>query len=341
MFSFTSFGAKIDHSVNGGQGPYTFRISGQTYHKIGSLLPKEGGRPKYEQLYFYDTQNEIKNRMPAFVDADSRTSLDEALTNNLITMLDESSAVAQAFRMARDWSSNNTMSDCGLRLLAKVTTSQQYNTPNVTEVAALITVDFGHCNSTRVINVQKKNCAPHRISEIHQLYMALQYPLLFPYGETGYHEEIPYHTNTGRRKTTRGHVTMREYYCYRIQQRESEATTILRGGRLFQQYLVHAYTAVEEQRLKWLRHHQNELRLELYNNVCDAVIRGDTSATSIGKRIILPSSHTGSPRYMVQNYQDAMALYREYDNPDLFITFTSNPRWPEVDTMMKCPVLID
>ncbi|XP_071726944.1 uncharacterized protein [Rutidosis leptorrhynchoides] len=165
--------------------------------------------------------------------------------------------------------------------------------------------------------------------------MALQYPLLFPYGETGYHEEIPYHTNSGKRQTTRSHVTMREYYCYRIQQRESEATTILRGGRLFQQYLVDAYTDVEEQRLKWLRNNQNELRLELYNNVCDAVTRGDTSATSIGKRIILPSSHTGSPRYMVQNYQDAMALCQEYDNPDLFITFTSNPRWPEIDMMIS------
>ncbi|XP_071699004.1 uncharacterized protein [Rutidosis leptorrhynchoides] len=203
----------------------------------GSLLPEEGGRPKYAQIYFHDTQNEVKNRMSAFLEADSRTSLDEALTNNLIIMLDESSAVAQAFRMARDWSSNNAMSDCDLRLLAKVTTSRQYNTPNVAEVAALITGDFGH--------------------------------------------------------------------------------------------------SIEEQRLKWLRHNQNELRLELYNNVCDAVTRGDTSATSIGKRIILPSSHTGSPRYMVQNYQDAMALCREYDNLNLFITFTSNPRWPEIDMMIS------
>ncbi|XP_071688102.1 uncharacterized protein [Rutidosis leptorrhynchoides] len=134
--------------------------------------------------------------------------------------------------------------------------------------------------------------------------MALQYPLLFPYAKTGYHEEIPYHNNTGRRQTNRGH------------------------------YLVDAYTAVEEQRLKWLHHHQNELRIDLYNNVCDAITRGDTSAASIRKRIILPSSHTGSPRYMVQNYQDAMALCREYDNPDLFITITSNPRWPEIVTML-------
>ncbi|XP_071728373.1 uncharacterized protein [Rutidosis leptorrhynchoides] len=165
--------------------------------------------------------------------------------------------------------------------------------------------------------------------------MALQYPLLFPYGETRYHEEIPYRNNNGRWKTIRGFVTMREFYCYMIQQRENEGTTLLRGGRLFQQYLVDAFTTIEEQWLKWLRNHQNELRLDLYNNICDAVTRGDTKATSIGKRIILPSSHTGSPRYMVQNYQDAMALCREFDNPDLFITFTSNPKWPEIDAMLS------
>lgn len=33
---------------------------------------------------------------------------------------------------------------------------------------------------------------------------------------------------------------------------------------------------------------------------------------------------------MLNNYQDAMAIYREYGNPDLFITFTCNVKWPEI-----------
>jgi len=33
---------------------------------------------------------------------------------------------------------------------------------------------------------------------------------------------------------------------------------------------------------------------------------------------------------MIQNYQDAMTIYRHYGNPDLFITFTCNPKWPEI-----------
>ncbi|GKA27606.1 ATP-dependent DNA helicase PIF1-like protein, partial [Tanacetum coccineum] len=45
-------------------------------------------------------------------------------------------------------------------------------------------------------------------------------------------------------------------------------------------------------------------------------------------------SFTGGPRYMKQNYQDAMALCQAYDNPGLFITFTSNYKWPEIVEML-------
>ena len=30
------------------------------------------------------------------------------------------------------------------------------------------------------------------------------------------------------------------------------------------------------------------------------------------------------------NYQDTMAIYRVYGPPDLFVTFTCNPKWKEI-----------
>ncbi|GJY03463.1 helicase [Tanacetum coccineum] len=104
--------------------------------------------------------------------------------------------------------------------------------------------------------------------------------------------------------------------------------------RLFQQYLVDAFTTIKEQRLNWTRNNQDTLRLDLYHNLCDAVTRGDTSATGVGKRIVLPQTYIGRPRYMMHNYQDAMALYRTYGNPGMFITFTSNLKWPEIAEML-------
>jgi hypothetical protein len=66
MFSFTSLGGKIDTPMEAGHGPPHFVISGQNYHRIGSLIPKPGEIPKFAQLYIYDTQNELSNRFSHF-----------------------------------------------------------------------------------------------------------------------------------------------------------------------------------------------------------------------------------------------------------------------------------
>ncbi|KAM0904045.1 hypothetical protein ACQ4PT_018277 [Festuca glaucescens] len=52
--------------------------------------------------------------------------------------------------------------------------------------------------------------------------------------------------------------------------------------------------------------------------------------SSVGKRNILPSSYTGGRRYMVENFQDAVAIARVHGCPDIFTTFTCNPKWPEI-----------
>jgi len=51
----------------------------------------------------------------------------------------------------------------------------------------------------------------------------------------------------------------------------------------------------------------------------------------IGKMIILPSTFIGSPRNMLQNYQDSMAIVSKFGKPDLFITMTCNPKWREIE----------
>ncbi|PWA38349.1 hypothetical protein CTI12_AA562730 [Artemisia annua] len=56
-------GAEIDDSVNRGRGPYVFKISGQIYHWIGAMCPEQDKRPKFLQLYIYDTHNEVANRL--------------------------------------------------------------------------------------------------------------------------------------------------------------------------------------------------------------------------------------------------------------------------------------
>jgi hypothetical protein len=60
--------------------------------------------------------------------------------------------------------------------------------------------------------------------------------------------------------------------------------------------------------------------------------QGDEQKT--GKRIVLPSSFVGSKRYMDQLYFDGMAISANVGFPDLFITFTCNPNWPEIKRLL-------
>ncbi|GKD23070.1 hypothetical protein Tco_1224773, partial [Tanacetum coccineum] len=137
-------------------------------------------------------------------------------------MLNQSSSVAKAFRMARNCCHSHGSINVQLKLLGERTKGRQYNKPIVAEVTALITNDFGDGFPTRDVIVDSKDSGPKRISELHPSYMALQYPLHFPYGEDGFHEKIPYHTNEGSWKTNCGFVTMKEYYAYIIQQRNDQ-----------------------------------------------------------------------------------------------------------------------
>jgi len=47
VLAFISLGAKVDDSVIGGPGPYSFCIQGELYHKIGSLCPAKGQQPQF------------------------------------------------------------------------------------------------------------------------------------------------------------------------------------------------------------------------------------------------------------------------------------------------------
>ncbi|XP_074297194.1 uncharacterized protein LOC141627892 [Silene latifolia] len=147
-------GGNIDHSINQGRGPYTFRMGGQNIHRIGSLLPSTGATPKFCQLYIYDTEEEVENRKKAI-------------------------------------------------------------------------------------------------------------------------------------------------------------------------------------RLKFIRYNQDLLRVDNYNNLRRAVERGDVEPSSAGSRLIVPSSLVGGGPYMRVNYLDTMTICRWFGYPDLFITFTCNPKWPEITRFVR------
>ncbi|AQK52295.1 putative replication protein [Zea mays] len=198
------------------------------------------------------------------------------------------------------------------------------------ELAAII---VGDCLSSQYkydVLVHARDGGLKHVSCLHPSYMALQYPLLFPYGDRGYHLGIKY-TDVGEGDVAcRKYVTMLEFVRHRSHYRLNEPNPFTCYGRLSNQLAVDAYSTIEASRLQFIVDHQKELRCESVQGITDAIGKGLTSADSVGGRVIVPASFTGGRRYHVMNYQDAMAICRVYDPPDLFVTFTCNPKWKEI-----------
>ncbi|XP_058801513.1 uncharacterized protein LOC131670146 [Phymastichus coffea] len=121
------------------------------------------------------------------------------------------------------------------------------------------------------------------------------------------------------------------YYRHRMAIRPDEFNPFIMGGRLFQQWVVDSYVKVEKDRIQYCKDHQKELKADTYKGLSDYMQNiAEEVGGQVGKTIILPSSFTGSPRYMQQCYQDAMALVNEKGKPDIFLTMTCNSNWSEI-----------
>ncbi|CAA0825410.1 Unknown protein, partial [Striga hermonthica] len=255
--------------------------------------------------------------------------LHEGIVAGLKQMLDQDNELS--FRIARDRMKELGEANVRVRLIGRRNNdARRYNLPTSSELAVLVVGDFDQAMGERDILVETKSGLLKRINELNASYLALQYPLLLPYGEDGYREDILFAEGKKTSEDGRKHVSVREYFAYRMHDRDHESATIVSARRLYQQFIVDAYTMVESSRLRYIRFNQKKLRCEIYNGLVDAVLRGDTEPSSRGKRVIVPSSFTRGARNMIQNYQDAMAICRWAGYPDLFITFTCNPKWPEI-----------
>lgn len=278
-------------------------------------------------------------------------------------MIDEHNPFSKSYRMAAERFKNGAEPSVKLKLIGRrLRDARLYNIPTCGEVAALIVgMIYLHIityltfmfiivvtdNSIKIggdefdldprdIVLEERDGNLKRINELHPSYLPMQYPLLFPYGEDGFHTEIKH---TDKSVGVRNNVTIKQFLSYRIFDRKDEAPTLLMSRKLFQQFCVDGYMMMETQRLGWFIRNQPLLRTSNYKAIDDAirsgVVEADDDAGNVGKRLVLPSSFVGGPRYMVQNYQDTMAICKYVKYPELFITFTCNPKWPEITRFVE------
>jgi len=115
--------------------------------------------------------------------------------------------------------------------------------------------------------------------------------------------------------------------------RQDEDNYILKCRQLYHQYIVDMNANIGSESLLIVRLNQTRLCSEQYIHLRDAVVN-DGNTTNIGRVTILPSSYAGSPHHMHEYAQGAIKYVRHYGRPDLFITFTCNLSWDEIQQLL-------
>ena len=332
-FAFTSVSYQKDTRIDFSGGIQCFQIHGQLFHYQGPLRPATHEIPSFAQLFFYDPL------YAANVRADTFPHLDRTILFRLAEMLAECNPFITVYQTARERLATQqadfrVLLSPQMQLVVEAGADRRReNLPTSDEVTAIIPDEYTAASRRDLLLAVREGGQDRpRIRTVdvtHAAYMPLHYVLLFPRGDYGWHYGLQLRNGDGTRQRTR--LEQRVFYRHHLYVRQS-FSPLFYAGRLFQQYIVDAYVACETTALDWLRTHQPSIRADVYTGLADALIREDVMAGDLGRRLILPSSFTGSDRFMQQLFQDSMAIVRYFGKPSFFITFTANPRWPEVTT---------
>lgn len=316
-------------------GVKCFSIHGELYHYGGPLdNPGDISRAKYAQLFFYDPQAANQQRLAA------NPGLDIALIDRFIQFLMQHNPFYRLYRTAKERLDRAGSQDTHtrvlispqLRLIVETGADQRReNLATADEVALLIPEDDVGRTSRDIVlarrnefNADGSNVL-YRISATNAAYFPLHYVLFFPRGGAGHSWDLRLLRENNNK------ISPRDFHRYRLHSRPApDFNPFLHGGSLTQQYLVDIWAVIEQESMAFHYKNQDRLRADLYKGVHDMIAGDGADPAEFGRKLILPSSVPGSDRYMQQLYQDAMAIVREYGRADLFITFTANPKWPEI-----------
>ena len=178
VFQMTSFGC--NEVSMAGFNP-SFRIQGQVYHLIGSIIPSQGESPKFAQIYFIgDEDSEVATRS-AIVDG-----LKPDIIRGINRLLHENHHYVEMFKVAKEIFEEDSPTNVKIAINETKRPSgehsRRYNRPLSDDIAVLMPND---ATSNRDIILHFRDGGLQHISELHRGYDPLQYPLLFPNGTDG------------------------------------------------------------------------------------------------------------------------------------------------------------
>ena len=334
--AFTSIKCEDGFRAPGAHGPKSFQIHGQLYHRQGPLEPDEGCAPVFAQIYIYDPAEAARYR----IGNTNNAGLDPGIMIELTDFLHAYNPHIATYLTARERLYEMLAQSQDFRLalnpdmqivVRKGADLRRENRPTTDgELAAILPNQFQSQWRDIVLAYRGQDGIVREwatISPKHPAYLALAYPLMFPFGDKGF-DIVPLLRHNGKEKN----ISLCQYYRYYLYPRHAERVIPFCFGWLFQTIVVDMWAQVDQEKVDFLASEagQKQIRAEVYGGLQDAVRRGEFDAQQMGRRVILPASHLGSPRYMANSYQDSMAIVRHCGHPTLFITATANPNWDEI-----------
>ena len=171
----------------------------------------------------------------------------------------------------------------------------------------------------------------YQISDLYPAYAPLQYLLLFPQGENGWHPDMVLHKSIQQcetwlqcaqqhqetrnwhglnnsqptHKTTESRrLTLCCYISFHIHSWPGEFNVLLHSGQLFMWYMVDIFASLDQSRLWFLKDNQPQIQAAHFSGLEDAMMDDGDNADlhELGQHIILPSSYIGGPQHMTQHF---------------------------------------
>ena len=313
--------------------------SGQFFRRIGPMIHKAGRTPKAIQCWFFGPEEAATYRIrnafgpPENAKSKKKEILDRTIFTKLHKILIKAkNKYIETFLSVKDYVAKRNVGDVVLALHANESTNNlihkgRLNAPCVKEVAVLMPNEIG-ADHERLLTFNYKtpndSVGLQFIPDYHRCYDPLQYPLIFPDGQDGWHFELKH--------------TLLDHVNFMMMDRDGITNPILCGNGIGQQFILDQYCKVELERLRWVELNQKTIHAELYSGLTDSIKKSDNMQQNLkhtGRRVILPSTFIGGDRYMHQQYMDSMALFQHFGRPHLFDTMTANPQWKEIQDYLK------
>ncbi|PWA70625.1 hypothetical protein CTI12_AA289650 [Artemisia annua] len=158
--------------------------------------------------------HEVRNRLSHF-HPNERQTLREDIVQGLIDFLDDNNALVHLFRTAREKLREADVPNFNIRLFG-VVGATQYELPTADSIGAIIFEGGPETLTDYDVVIERHSREPESVNKLHPQYMALQFPLLFIYGEEGYHLKLRLKNSDPLDTQDEKKMTMKIYYAYQL-----------------------------------------------------------------------------------------------------------------------------